>query len=457
MKLIIFDLDGVLLDSREIHYKALNDALSNIDKKYVITEKEHLTTYDGLSTRQKLLKLTDQKGLPESLHKTVWENKQTCTMQELKNNVSKNEEIIRIFSHLKSNGNKIAVASNSIKQTIDIVVEQLGLTNYIDMIVSNEDIEFPKPNPQIYLYTMEKFGIGPNDTYIFEDSYIGRTAAFESGAKLCPVNNSTELTFDYVCESINQSKTSQLKWQNKKMNILIPMAGEGSRFKEAGYSFPKPIIEVNSEPMIKLVIDNLNIDANYTFIIRKSHDQDFNISSVLKRIVPDCNIVSIDSLTEGAACTTLLAKQFIDNDMPLLIANSDQFVEWDSCQFYHSINTNIDGSILTFNNVHPKWSYVQLDENNNVTRVAEKEVISDKATVGIYYFSKGSDYVKYAEQMIDKDIRYGKNFNGKGEFYIAPVYNEAIADGKIIKIYDVKKMHGLGTPEDLMAFNKYRG
>ena len=232
------------------------------------------------------------------------------------------------------------------------------------------------------------------------------------------------------------------------------MAGEGSRFAKAGYTFPKPIIEVNGEPMIKVVIDNLNIEANFIFIIRKEHDDQFNISSTLKQLEPDCKIIKINGLTEGAACTTLLAKEYIDNDMPLLIANSDQFVEWDSCEFYHSINSSIDGSILTFENVHPKWSYVKQDVDGNVTHVAEKEVISNKASVGIYYFAKGSDYVRYAEDMIEKNIRYGQSFNGRGEFYVAPVYNEAIADGKIVRTFDIKKMWGIGTPEDLQTFKE---
>jgi HAD superfamily hydrolase (TIGR01509 family) len=454
MKLIIFDLDGVLIDSRDIHFDVLNKALSQLDSKYIISKKEHLTKYDGLSTRQKLVKLTKDKNLPESMYDIIWNNKQILTFNELDKVVTVNDKLISIFSYLKMNGFVIAIASNSIRKTIDIVINNSGISEFVDLIVSNEDVSYPKPNPQIYLTVMQKFGISPHETYIFEDSYIGRQSAFKSGATVCPVNNSTELTIDYVKECVSMNKNNQLKWENKKLNILIPMAGEGSRFSKAGYTFPKPIIEVNGEPMIKVVADNLNIEANFIFIIRKEHDDKFNISSTLKQIEPSCKIVKIDGLTDGAACTTLLAKEYIDSDAPLLIANSDQFIEWDSCEFYHSINTTIDGSIITFENVHPKWSYVKIDDDGNVTQVAEKEVISNKATVGIYYFSKGSDYVKYAESMIAKNIRYGQGFNGTGEFYVAPVYNEAIADGKIIKTFDIKKMHGLGTPEDLDSFIK---
>jgi dTDP-glucose pyrophosphorylase len=142
-----------------------------------------------------------------------------------------------------------------------------------------------------------------------------------------------------------------------------------------------------------------------------------------------------------------LAKEYINNNKHLLIANSDQFIEWDSNNFYYTASgDNIDGSILTFEASHPKWSFVKLDGDGYVTELAEKKPISTTATVGIYYWSKGSEYVKYAEQMIDDNVRVN------GEFYVAPVYNEAIEDGKKIRTYNIEKMWGLGTPEDLNKF-----
>ena len=231
------------------------------------------------------------------------------------------------------------------------------------------------------------------------------------------------------------------------MNVLIPMAGAGSRFEKAGYTFPKPLIEVNGKPMIQIVVENINIDAKHIFVVQKSHYEKYNLATVLNNISPDCEIVQVEGVTEGAACTTLLAKQFIDNEEPLLMANSDQFVEWDSNEFMYSmVGDNIDGGMLTFRSNHPKWSYAKLDEDGFVTEVQEKNPISDIATVGIYYWTKGSDYVKYAEQMIDNDIRVNN------EFYVCPVFNEAIADDKKLKIFDIEKMWGLGTPEDLNYF-----
>ena len=238
------------------------------------------------------------------------------------------------------------------------------------------------------------------------------------------------------------------------MNILIPMAGAGARFEQAGYSFPKPLIDVNGKPMMQLIVENLNIDARHIFIVQKSHYEQYNLKHLLSLITNDnCEVVQVDGITEGAACTTLLAKKFIDNDDPLIIANADQWIEWESNEFMWSMaGSNIDGGIVTFKATHPKWSFARLGDDGFVSEVAEKKCISDIATVGIYYWRKGNDYVKYAQQMIDKDIRTNN------EFYVCPVFNEAIADGKKIKIYPVAKMWGMGTPEDLEKYlNNFHG
>jgi dTDP-glucose pyrophosphorylase len=199
--------------------------------------------------------------------------------------------------------------------------------------------------------------------------------------------------------------------------------------------------------MIQLVVENLNIDAHYIFIVQKEHYDRYNLKQFLNLISPNCDIVITDGMTEGAACTTLLAKHLIDNNQPLVIANSDQFVEWNSNECMYAFTAEgIDGGIITFNATHPKWSFVKLNEQGLVEQVAEKNPISDIATVGIYYWSKGADYVRYAEQMIEKNIRTNN------EFYVCPVFNQAIEDDKKIRIKMADGMWGLGTPEDLKNF-----
>ena len=199
--------------------------------------------------------------------------------------------------------------------------------------------------------------------------------------------------------------------------------------------------------MIQVVVENLGLDANFIFIVQKEHRKKYNLDSMLKLITKNYQIVEVDGLTNGAACTTLLAKEFINNNNQLIIANSDQFVEWNPIKtMYYFTSSKIDGGILTFEATHPRWSFAKTNGENEVIEVAEKNPISNNATVGIYFWNKGSDYVKYCEQMISKKI------TTNNEYYVCPVYNEAIKDGKKIKIYKVDKMWGLGTPEDLNIF-----
>jgi HAD superfamily hydrolase (TIGR01509 family) len=449
IKLIIFDLDGVLVDAKELHYEALNMALRAIDHKYVINRDEHLSTYDGLNTTKKLNMLTEKKGLPVESHNQVWKAKQDMTIKII-SEYDRDLRICEVLQKLKEDGYMLCVASNSIRDTVKLMLLRKGFLEYFDFFYSNQDVKYPKPNPEIYLRCMIKAGVSPKETLIVEDSHIGRKAAQESGAYLCPVVDSNDVTYEKLNDHLSKHKETQQfkpKWQGGNMKVLIPMAGAGSRFSKAGYTFPKPLIEVKGKPMIQVIVENLNIDAQHIFIVQKSHYEKYHLKTLLNLISPGCEIVQVEGLTEGAACTTLLAKEHIDGDYPLLIANSDQFVEWDSNEFMYSMGSDsIDGGILSFRSTHPKWSFAKLDENGYVERVAEKEPISDIATVGIYYWAKGSDYVKYAEEMIEKNIRVND------EFYVAPVYNEAIHVGKKIKTFDVKSMWGIGTPEDLSFF-----
>ena len=449
MKLIIFDLDGVLVETKKLHYDAFNRSLSDIDKKYEISHEEHIAKYDGLSTRKKLNILASEKGLPEIEFDNVWKRKQFYTTQMLRE-LKPDVRLIDVFKNIKENGNcSIVVASNSIRDSVKLTLLKLGLLEYVDFYLSNEDVKHPKPHPEIYLRSMIKAGVTPKETLILEDSVVGRKAANESGAHLMGVNNPNDVVYEDIINYINSinSTHKKPKWQGGKMNVLIPMAGAGSRFEKAGYTFPKPLIDVFGKPMIQWVVDNLNIEAKYIFIVQRSHFEKYNLKETFNNFCPNNEIVQIENVTEGAACTTLLAKQYINKDEPLIIANSDQFVEWDNDEFVYSCTaSDLDANILTFKSTHPKWSYVKLNSLGNVTEVAEKKPISNVATVGIYYWRKGSDYVKYAEQMINKNIRINN------EFYVCPVFNEAIQDGKKIRTYNIEKMWGLGTPEDLNFF-----
>ena len=232
-------------------------------------------------------------------------------------------------------------------------------------------------------------------------------------------------------------------------NVLIPMAGLGSRFKNAGFKNPKPLIDVAGKPMIQRVIENINLpDAHHIFIAQREHLQknpqieDFLMSSAEKT-----SIVKLTKHTEGAACTALEARELIDNDTPLLICNSDQWVDWNSQHFIHFCK-QYDGVIPYFLSDSPKHSYSRINfDTKLVTQVAEKQVISNFATVGLYYWKTGSIFVSCADKMIEKNIRFNN------EFYICPVYNQLIHHfGGKVSLYPVFQMRGMGTPEELNKF-----
>ena len=232
------------------------------------------------------------------------------------------------------------------------------------------------------------------------------------------------------------------------MNIVIPMAGRGSRFAKAGYRMPKPLIDICGRPMIEYVVNNIRpkCEHRFIFICQKEHLEKYGLQQKLTQIAPGCAIITIDHITEGAACTVLLAEKYIDNNDSLMIANSDQYVDTD-IDAYLAAMEGYDGLIMTMPANDPKWSFIKYDKQGLVTLVREKEVISDQATVGIYNYKHGKDFVHFAHQMIDKNIRVNN------EFYVAPVYNEMIASGEKITYRDIgEKMHGLGTPEDLGRF-----
>jgi HAD superfamily hydrolase (TIGR01509 family) len=447
IKLIIFDLDGVLVDAKKIHYDTLNQALYQIGKQYIISEAEHLAVYDGLKTFEKLNILSQRKALPIGTHQTVWEEKQRLTIEAI-SQLQSDAKLIGMCRQLRDDGFKLACCSNSIRRSVFVMLSRLGIAEHMDLIYSNEDVRHGKPHPEIYWAAMSALGLLPEDTLVVEDSPHGLLAAQRCGADVLRVKNSQDLTLQKIQTHLKRKDTlMNTTWQDKNLNVLIPMAGAGSRFEKAGYTFPKPLISVHGSPMIKVVVDNLNFDAHHIFIAQREHREKYNLTSLLGLISKDCDIIDVDGLTEGACCTTLLAKHLIDNDSPLLIANSDQYLDWNTSEFMYKMQEqDVDAGMVTFRSTHPKWSFARIDSDGYVTEVAEKNPISDIATAGIYYWKHGRDYVRYAEQMIAKEIRFNN------EFYVCPVFNQAVADGKRIKTYDIDGMWGIGTPEDLNTF-----
>lgn len=232
------------------------------------------------------------------------------------------------------------------------------------------------------------------------------------------------------------------------MKIVIPMAGLGSRFSKVGYSFPKPLIDVEGVPMIQRVVDNLNhFDADFIFLVSQEHLNQYNVESLLTTITNGrCDIIPVKEHTEGAACTVLLAKDYINSSEELLIANSDQIIQYNPKNFklMYEMGRHADW-IWTFNATNPKWSFARV-HGQRIVEVAEKNPISNIATCGVYFWDAGRAFVMCAEEMIKRNLRVN------GEFYVCPTYNIAIEKGRTIYPFYVDKMWGVGTPEDLNTY-----
>lgn len=461
IRCVIFDLDGVLVNSRILHYETFRDAFHAVIGGTPMTWQEHEKSYDGLSTRLKIKKLTDGGLLTSEQGNEVFNKKQALTLERLSAAIQPRPCLRRMLQALKENGLYLACASNSVRATLDATLQRLAVDDLFDATYANQDVEKPKPAPDMYQLAMERAGAKPDETLIVEDSAPGRQAAYLAYAHVLEVEDAEDCTLELIENALVTiakdgclSRRSVLRFQ-----VVVPMAGEGSRFQTAGYTVPKPFIDVGGKPMIQWVLENMmprdsDWDIDFHLIVRRSHLEKYPLQALLDTLPSKYTytIHETDGLTEGAACSVLLAEQAINNENPLLIINSDQYLEWNPDMFYLCmLNMAYQGMILTFyqpNQADLKWSYTAVDANGYVTKVAEKKWISPYATVGLYGWRHGSDFVRYARNMIAANQRVNN------EFYVCPVYNEAIQDGKRIRTMLCKGMWGLGVPEDLETFRR---
>ena len=435
-KNFLFDLDGVLVDSFDIQYQSTIDAINNYIK-IDITAKIDKILKSTITTKKKLDYLVKQNIISNAQLLDIYNEKKKIA-DNIFNNLIIDDEKVKLFSFLKKKKCKIAVVTNGNKNSAKIILKSLGLYNFLDLLISNEDVVNPKPHSEPYIKAISHFGGDLKNFIIFEDSETGLTSAYGTGCKVYKVENTND---------INLSLIKQMN--NLNRNILIPAAGLGSRFQKRGFKLQKPLIELENKTLIEHAVSSLDIEGNYIFVIRKlDNNSNIELITVLRNIQPECKIIEIDYVTEGSASTCYLAKESIDNDDELIISNCDQILKWDSKKFLE-YSSNYDCSVLTYKSNEDKNSFIKIDENNKGIEIREKEVISDNALVGVHYFKKGSDFIKSYEHIFNNNIKF------KNEYYVSTVCNHLINEGKEVVNYSFQQnelYYSTGTPEDYFKY-----
>ncbi|MDD3769142.1 MAG: glycosyltransferase family 2 protein [Sulfuricurvum sp.] len=237
------------------------------------------------------------------------------------------------------------------------------------------------------------------------------------------------------------------------INILIPLAGPNQFFPESEYPYPKSLIEISGKTMIEHVISNFSSISGkkqFIFIVNNEECKKYHLDDILNLLTDDrCKIIKIERPTKGAACSAMMAIEHINNSIPLIIANADQIFDDDLGVLMEDFK-GADAGVLTFESIHPRWSYARVDTQNHITETAEKRPISKHAIAGLYYFSKGSDFIESTMRMIKKDA------NVNGVYFIAPVLNEMVLNNKLMKIKTIEnsRYHTFYTPSKIHEYER---
>jgi beta-phosphoglucomutase-like phosphatase (HAD superfamily)/dTDP-glucose pyrophosphorylase len=443
----IFDLDGVLVDFRNLHRDAFINAWNTIHPSYPITHVFHATHLEARSTVQKIASLAAHFSIdPKESEVSSLKQQITRSMLDSAPVYTKTREALL---WTKEHNISISCCSNSILATVKTSLQKLVSLHLFKAVLSNEDVKNPKPSPDIYLAALRQLCISSSDAIVFEDSEVGKAAARAAGIQVIEIVDALDISprfLDYVLR--NGVRPTPLS-----INVVVPMAGLGSRFSKEGYTTPKPFLPIFDKPMFETVLRNVIPEslfdrAQIHIVVRAEHVELFKAHTMT-----NLHVHTVPYLTEGAACTVLTLKDAINNDTPLVIANSDQYLEWSVDDFYRALyHPDWDGVISTFQQEDPsdlRWSYANVNNEGEVTQVAEKKFIGPLATTGIYGWKRGADYVTDTEAMIADNVRVNN------EFYVCPVYNHSIARNLRIRTHNCKKMWGLGVPVDYEYFLRH--
>lgn len=439
---LVFDLDGVLVESKDLHYQALRQALAKED--IVLEEEEHRLVYDGLSTRQKLTLLTRNRGLPEHRHHHVFAEKQRITLELTAQHVHVDPKLQATFAKLRADGHVIVVASNCIRASVDVLLKALGLVDLVDVTLSNQDVFKPKPFGDIYARAAVSLGCRPSDLVVFEDSPTGFEACIRAGCRLVKVDGPHQLSYEWIMEHVTDTKT------DNQVQIVMPMAGlhmlTHTSPARPPHSIPWHLNDVGCEPLINHVTRNVMTNLGTTkanrrwiFIVIGECDDDHK-SLLYKSTNWEPTIIATARYEQcGAVSTVLLCKDQYDMSAPLIVHDNRHIIE--SRDGIASIVGK--NCLVVHDDISTKWSYAEvLPSTNKVIRVYEKEVVGMHACTGIYSFATALDFVEAAQKSMASDNRY--------KYYLSQLYN--LVHNPVI--LNVERAHSLRTQDDLLKYTK---
>lgn len=450
MKAIIFDFDGVLVDGSKFHEDIFLEALKKVTG-LEMTHEEHHQKLEGMGTRQKLQKLYEEKLIREKEAEAVSNEKQHQTEQKIGDLKFYPQVPLQIKSAINS-GLKVCIVTNTRAETMKKFLEKnKDFASLKIPIICPELPGEEKPSPTLYYRALEMLGENAEDVIVVEDSKKGIEAAHRAGLEVFQLRGAKDWSIHFIRKHWDghaKKTQNQIDYKTnfnyKPTTLVIPCAGLGSRFKEKGFKLPKPLIDVKGKPMIQRVYENLRIRADQTiFIVREDDQKNFKIKDKILAFCPEAYVLEVDGLQQGAYKTLEQAEKVIRSGNALVIANSDQLIDYDPYKVDAQLQSGVSGLILTFDAFGEKWSYAKTDETGKVVEVAEKRQISNDATCGVYYARDAWKFFEAGRKMVEK----GDTTNG--EYYICPVFNYLAGR---TEISPVEKMQGIGTPEDLSNY-----
>jgi len=463
----VFDLDGVLVESRDLHYEALNRALKEeAGAQYVITRDEHEHVYDGLSTNQKLQMLGVAKGLPRDLHKMVWSKKQEYTESLVKQVLLPSDNILNAITTLKLMCIPVCVASNCIRSSVETILTHVGLMPHVDVFLSNEDVDNAKPAPDIYEKACNIFGVNPSCTLVVEDSTKGFEAASRAGCHMLRVSNPHE-----VSETSVKSRIQELESLTEDVTIVLPLAGPYPEIWQARETPEMPLFlaDVNGESILELIAQSLlsrRYNAKYVFIVKESVAKAFDIDALCAKAVnyAPLKIVKIKTDSLSSIHTILqVPSEFIDENTTLLVADGHHIPVWREGQSIDDLlGSHSDAALTVFQSIDPRFSYVRLNTNarfnsDNMSKLGPNSLIevtmesrpsSNLACSGLYYFKQAQSFFKAAKAVIEANHRW------LGRFYTAQLFNEIVKDGLEAEALHLKNSWSLRNVNEIQYYER---